>query len=57
MCELLHQLYHEGYIREDRSAELLERTLNMKRGRGFVTNAKLESEAQTQKEEIEDLLS
>lgn len=36
MGQLVRRLVAEGYVREDRSAELLERGSNLEAGRGFV---------------------
>jgi hypothetical protein len=52
MCRLLDRLVVEGYIRDDRVAELKERVSSLEAGRGFTT--KKERTAQS---ELKDLLS
>lgn len=38
MGQLMRRLVVEGYVREERKAELAERALNLECGRGFVTD-------------------
>ncbi len=62
-AKLLERLALEGYVRDERKAELMERARNLRAGKGFLTDAELEAERararqQTPRQEnIEDLLS
>lgn len=54
MAKLCERLVREGYVRDDRKAELLERAKNMQAGRGFVTDKVLaEREAYEKKQAAE----
>lgn len=47
MGQLLQRLVDEGYVRDERAPELLDRAANLERYRGFLTTAELKSEAPT----------
>lgn len=55
MAVLMQRLLDEGYIVSELRTDLRERASNLKRGRGFLTNADLESAPTPTPEE--DLLS
>ena len=55
MTNLMERLVREGYVREDREKELLERTANMREHHAFQTNEELKHDQE--KQEIEDMLS
>jgi hypothetical protein len=57
MGQLLRRLALEGYVHCERIPELLERTTNLERGRGFLTNAELEKQASIPTLTEEELLS
>ena len=58
MAKLLERLVAEGYVRPDRTSELLERAQNLERNRGFLTHAELKQRRKTPADDIiEDLFS
>ena len=54
MGKLLERLVDEGYIREDRQSELLERARNMRDDKAFMTDVELQQVALD--DEMADLL-
>lgn len=54
MARLMERIVSEGYVRDDRAAELLERARNQEHGRGFRTDAEL---APPKPPTVEDLLA
>ncbi len=57
LCRLCERLMNEGYIYTERIPELSERTHNMERGDGFLTNAELKEKSRKTPDELEDLLA
>ena len=54
MVKLLERLVAEGYVRDDRQKELLERTANMNGDRGFLSDAEVKKAQHSQ--DLEDFL-
>ena len=52
MQMLLCRLVDEGYVRDERRAELLDRAFNLKCGHGFLTNAELSAPTPTPEEDL-----
>lgn len=52
MARLLERLVAEDYVRPERAPELMNRSFNLERGNGFITNKQLEDQ-----QSEEDLLS
>jgi len=48
MAKLLERIVTDGYVREERAEELLERARNMQHGRAFLTDAELQEQEELQ---------